>query len=230
MSIKYLWKSFFWEIKFQIRSIQVLVVLLFFSISLTVVYHYSLKTEVFLDKKNYYGLFLLSIFFMVILLSGRGLQREKEAGIYKIIIISPIPRNIFYLSRIFTKTLIILIILIIYQFIYKILLIGQIFFFENDFYIFILFIICTINLLSIGEIISLMSSGNRMKELILPTLFFPISIPVFIIYSVIIQNILEEKLNFDFFITQNFILPVILCLIYVLIGIFFFSNLSIEES
>ncbi|GIX41460.1 MAG: hypothetical protein KatS3mg129_1193 [Leptospiraceae bacterium] len=230
MSIKYLWVCLKWEIKMQLRSIQIIIMLFFFSLSLTVIYYYSLRTNVFLDEKNYYGLFLLSIFFMIILLSGRGLQKEKEAGFYKIILMSPIPRWIFYISRIFTKSIIIMFIIFIFQFIYKILLIGQIYFFKNDIYIILLFYPCIINLLAIGEIVSLLSSGNRMRELILPALFFPLSIPVFIIYSSIVNEMVQLEIKWNFLITRNFILPVILSIIYVLIGILFFTYLSVDES
>lgn len=230
MSIKYLWNSILWEIKFLLQSFHMIIMLFFFAISLTVIYHYSLNNEVFLEKNNYYGLFILSVFFMIILLSGRGLQREKEGGIYKIILMSPIPRWIYYLSKIISKTIVILFTIIVYQFIYKILLIGQIFFYENDVVIMFLLIPCIINLLAIGEIVSLMSSGNRMRELILPALFFPLSIPIFIVYSSTIRNIIETKIEMNFTLIEFFILPLILAIIYVLIGILFFSHLSVEES
>jgi ABC-type transport system involved in cytochrome c biogenesis permease component len=204
--------------------------LFFFSLSLTVIYHYSLRSDIFLDKKNYYGLFLLSIFFMVILLSGRGLQREKEAGFYKIILMSPIPRWILYISKILTKSIIIMLIILMYQYIYKILLIGQIHLFKNDFFIIFLFYPCIINLLAIGEIVSLLSSGNRMKELILPAIFFPLSIPIFILYSTIINEVTQIETTWKFFLTRNFVLPVVLSIIYVLVGILFFNFLSVEES
>jgi ABC-type transport system involved in cytochrome c biogenesis permease component len=204
--------------------------LFFFSLSLTVIYHYSLRSDIFLDEKNYYGLFLLSIFFMVILLSGRGLQREKEAGFYKIILMSPIPRWILYISKILTKSIIIMLIILMYQYIYKILLIGQIYLFKNDFFIIFLFYPCIINLLAIGEIVSLLSSGNRMKELILPAIFFPLSIPIFILYSTIINEVTQIEITWKFFLTRNFVLPVVLSIIYVLVGILFFNFLSVEES
>jgi ABC-type transport system involved in cytochrome c biogenesis permease component len=230
MSMKYLWICIKWEIKIQLRSLQIILMLFFFSLSLTVIYHYSLRSDIFLDEKNYYGLFLLSIFFMVILLSGRGLQREKEAGFYKIILMSPIPRWILYISKILTKSIIIMLIILMYQNIYKILLIGQIYLFKNDFFIIFLFYPCIINLLAIGEIVSLLSSGNRMKELILPAIFFPLSIPIFILYSTIINEVTQIEITWKFFLTRNFVLPVVLSIIYVLVGILFFNFLSVEES
>lgn len=230
MSIKYLWNSIIWEVKFLLQSFHIIVMLFFFALSLIVIYHYSLSSDVFLEKKNFYGLFILSIFFMIILLSGRGLQREKEGGMYKIIVISPIPRWIFYLSKIISKSIIIFITIVLYQFVYKILLIGQIFLTNNDILIMILLIPCIINLLALGEIVSLMSSGNRMRELVLPALFFPLSIPIFIVYSSIIQNIIETKIEMNFSLLELFVLPITLALVYVLIGILFFSHLSIEES
>ncbi|MCX7810708.1 MAG: heme exporter protein CcmB [Leptospiraceae bacterium] len=230
MSIKYLWICLKWEFKIQFRSLQIIFMLLFFSLSLTVIYYYSLRSNVFLDEKNYYGLFLLSIFFMVILLSGRGLQREKEAGFYKIILMSPLPRWIFYLNRIFVKSIIIMFIILIFQFIYKILLIGQIYFFKNDLYIVLFFYPCIVNLLAIGEIVSLLSSGNRMRELILPTLFFPLAIPIFIVYATIINELVQIEMKLNFLLTRNFILPIILSIIYVLVGVLFFNYLSVDES
>jgi ABC-type transport system involved in cytochrome c biogenesis permease component len=74
-----------------------------------------------------------------------------------------------------------------------------------------------------------LSSGNRMKELILPTLFFPLAIPIFIVYATIINELvqIEMKLNF---LLRNFILPIILSIIYVLVGVLFFNYLSVDES
>jgi ABC-type transport system involved in cytochrome c biogenesis permease component len=74
-----------------------------------------------------------------------------------------------------------------------------------------------------------LSSGNRMRELILPTLFFPLAIPIFIVYATIINELvqIEMKLNF---LLRNFILPIILSIIYVLVGVLFFNYLSVDES
>lgn len=232
MSIKYLFSLIYWEIKIHLKSFQSTLILLFFAISLTVIYHYSLKEEIFLEEKNFYGLFLISIFFMVILLSGRSLQREKEAGAYKMILISPIPRYIFYLAKIFTKTLLILVLVFFYQFIYKILLIGQVEFNKSQVFLMILVSPAILNLTAIGEIISLMSTGNKMRELILPILFFPLSLPIFIIYTSIINQQIHSLNNttYTFFFSVKFLIPILISVIYILIGILFFSNLSIEES
>ncbi len=219
-----------WEMKIHLKSFQSILILFFFATSLTVIYHYSLKEEIFLEEKNFYGLFLISIFFMVILLSGRSLQREKEAGAYKIILMSPIPRYVFYLARILTKTFIILLLIFFYQFVYRILLIGQIEL--NHSQIFLMFLIspAILNLTAIGEMISLMSTGNKMRELILPILFFPLSLPIFVIYTSIINEQITSSYNYTFFLSSKFFIPLLIAFIYIIIGILFFSNLSIEES
>ncbi|MFN3603224.1 MAG: heme exporter protein CcmB [Leptonema sp. (in: bacteria)] len=232
MSIKYFFVLVLWEFKIHFKSFQSILILFFYAVSLTVVYHYSLREEIFLEEKNFYGLFLISIFFMVILLSGRSLQREKEAGAYKMILISPLPRYIFYLTKVLTKSLIILLIVFFYQFIYKILLIGQIELGKEQIYLILFITPAIVSLTALGEIISLMSTGNKMRELVLPILFFPLSLPVYMIFT----SLLNEYLNslndqiLNFFFSLKFVLPIILSLIYVLMGILFFSNLSIEET
>jgi ABC-type transport system involved in cytochrome c biogenesis permease component len=75
-----------------------------------------------------------------------------------------------------------------------------------------------------------LSSGNRMKELILPTLFFPLAIPIFIVYATIINELVQIEMKLNFFLTRNFILPIILSIIYVLVGVLFFNYLSVDES
>lgn len=228
MSIKYFISFIIWEFKINLKSFQSILVLIFFAISLTVIYHYSLEEKIFLEEKNFYGLFLISIFFMVILLSGRSLQREKEAGAYKIILMSPLPRYIFYLTKIISKSFFILFISFFYQFIYKILLIGQISFSIQQFLILLFLLPAIFNLTALGEMISLLSTGNKMRELVLPILFFPLSLPVYIIYTSILSDFIKGNLNFFF--STKFVLPILLSIIYVLIGIIFFSNLSIDES
>jgi ABC-type transport system involved in cytochrome c biogenesis permease component len=74
-----------------------------------------------------------------------------------------------------------------------------------------------------------LSSGNRMKELILPTLFFPLAIPIFIVYATIINELVQIEMKLNFFL-RNFILPIILSIIYVLVGVLFFNYLSVDES
>lgn len=228
MSIKYFISFLIWEFKINLKSFQSILVLLFFAISLTVIYHYSLDEKIFLEEKNFYGLFLISIFFMVILLSGKSLQREKEAGAYKIILMSPLPRYIFYIAKIMSKSFFILLISFFYQFIYKILLVGQISFSIQQFLILLFLLPAIFNLTALGEMISLISTGNKMRELVLPILFFPLSLPVYIIYTSILSDFIKDGRNFFF--SSKFILPIFLSIIYVLIGIIFFSNLSIDES
>ncbi len=226
MSIKYFFKLIFWEFKIQLKNPQIFLILIFFNLSLTTIYHFSLKEVVFFDPDNYFGLLLITVFFMVILVSGKSLQREKEAGAYKVILTTVKSRTILFFSRVIVKFSLVIFVLLIFQFIYKILLIGQLFYHQNEVKILLTFFPMIMTLIALGESISLISSGNRLKDLILPALFFPLSIPIFIIYSGLIQKInTNSELN-----TSLFLLPFITGIIYILAGLIFFINLSIEES
>ncbi|MCS7204241.1 MAG: ABC transporter permease [Leptospiraceae bacterium] len=229
LSIQYFLSAVVWEFKHQLKSLQIILVLFFYGIYLAVLYYYSLKSEIFLEKKNYWGLLFLSVFFMVILMTGKSLQREKEAGAYKIQLMSPMPRSIFYIAKIAIKALLIFLILMFYQLIYKILLVGQLEYEQNEMIFFLLLFPYILNLISIGELISLMSSGNRMRELVLPAIFFPVSVPVFIIYTSVLNKFVDD-INIVYFIDYKILtLPLVVLLIYILTGIFIYTNLSVEE-
>ncbi|MBW7858010.1 MAG: heme exporter protein CcmB [Leptonema sp. (in: Bacteria)] len=215
----------YWELKLELRSAGSLLSLLGYAATLAVLFHYSLLPSVFSEGQNLTGLLLLSLFFMVSMVTARGMNRERESGAFRILLLSGMDRSAFLIGRSLVKTFAIALMLVVYSILYNVLLVGR-----PDFFYFtwltVLFLLpCSLNLVLLGEVISVMSNANRLSEIVLPLLFFPLSLPIFIVYSGS-AAVIHGKADLGPYLTVIFAL----ILLYAGIGSLFFQMMTTDET
>lgn len=172
-----------WELRLELRNIGTMIVLLPYAATLAVLFHYSLQPSVFHEGKNLMGLLLISLFFMVSMMTARAMGREKESGAFRILLMSGMDRTAYLFARVVVKSSMIGILLLVYSILYNVLLVGTSQFFELTGRTLLFLLPCTVNLVLLGEIVAILSGANRIREIVLPILFFPLSLPIFIVYS-----------------------------------------------
>lgn len=214
-----------WELRLELRNVRTMIVLLPYAATLAVLFHYSLQPIVFQEGKNLMGLLLISLFFMVSMTTARAMGREKESGAFRILLMSGMDRTAYLYARVFVKSFMIGILLLVYSFLYNVLLVGTSQFFELTCRTLLFLLPCTINLLLLGEIVAILSGSNRIREIVLSILFFPLSLPIFIVYSGS-SVVLEGRAD----LVAYFLVLLSLIAVYAGVGALFFQFMATDEA
>jgi len=149
-----------------------------FTFSLIIIFVFNLVLDLTSNIKN---LVSPAVLWITFLFSGSiGLSRsyslEKESEAIKGLLLAPVDRSLIYMGKFFSNLIFLLIIEIITIPIFIIL-------FNYDFSIKIIEIMLviflgTIGFSSVGTLFSAISLNTRLREVLLPILYFPIIIPV----------------------------------------------------
>ncbi|HRG47220.1 MAG TPA: heme exporter protein CcmB [Leptospiraceae bacterium] len=143
------------------------------------IFHYSLENSGKLDINSIVGLKWAGIFLLAFILISQVTYEERESGAYRITRLY-IPSHLEFLAKSF--------VLFFLLFLVEIFLLLLLFlFFENLHFAsenllgqFLYFIPGTLSLSFLGVTLSQMSFATRLKEVVLPILLIPLSIPVLI--------------------------------------------------
>ncbi len=149
-----------------------------FTFSLIIIFVFNLVLDLTSNIKN---LVSPAVLWITFLFSGSiGLSRsyslEKESEAIKGLLLAPVDRSLIYMGKFFSNLIFLLIIEIITIPIFIIL-------FNYDFSIKLIEIMLviflgTIGFSSVGTLFSAISLNTRLREVLLPILYFPIIIPV----------------------------------------------------
>lgn len=169
-----------WELKIEFKNPAILLTFLFFSISLASLFYYAFPVGWNNDLMK--GGYLIVMFFMVTLVSARAQQRDREAGAALPLLMNNTARSHIYFARMIARSLLYLLIIIVYIPIHSILLLG---FFDLQIALNMLLpgMFLSVTLAALATLVALIASGNRFRELIVPVIFFPAALPAFIIHA-----------------------------------------------
>ncbi|MCB1305790.1 MAG: heme exporter protein CcmB [Leptospiraceae bacterium] len=178
------WRTFFWEMRQESKHPGSILFFLSFAVSLNVIYFYAFGRSTM--EKHSPGALLLSLFFVSVVLLSRGHGRDREGGALKVALASSIDKLGFYVGRVLARALILLAILLLSWPISGILVAGRslsIPGLESWIRTLCLFGLAALALSSLGVIVVFLAAGNRFKEMIVPVLFFPAALPLFMVVA-----------------------------------------------
>ena len=143
------------------------------------IFHYSLENSSKLDTNAIIGLKWAGIFLLAFILISQVTYEERESGAYRITHLY-VPSHLEFLAKSF--------VLFFLLFIVEIFLLLLLFLFFANFHLepskllgqFLYFIPGTLSLSFLGVSLSQLSFATRLKEVVLPILLIPLSIPVLI--------------------------------------------------
>lgn len=209
----------------ELRNAGTVLVLLPYATTLAVLFYYSMRAEVFQDSRNVIGLLVLALFFMVAMMTARGLQRERESGAFRVLLMSGLDRSAYLFARVAVKSTLVVLLLSFYTLIYNVLVVGSPEFIGLSFRAMGLLIPCAINLVLLGEVVAVLAGGNRIREIVLPLLFFPLALPLFIVYAGV-NGVLEGRSDPG----GMLIVAVSLLIVYGGAGVLFFQFMATDEA
>ncbi|MCE9501969.1 MAG: heme exporter protein CcmB [Leptospira sp.] len=183
-------------------------------LSLIFIFHYALEKTAKIDQTTLIGLKWAVLFIISFVLISQSIWEERESGAYRINLVL-IPGAAFYLC----KSVVIFSVIAILQMV-EILLFSI--FFESfklnvsalgDNLIF--FLPGGLALTFLGVSLSLLSFSTRLKEMILPLLLIPLSMPIFLLGMEAERRLFTSKI----YSTNSIVIVTALCILYGTLGV-----------
>jgi len=168
-----------------------------FTFSLIIIFVFNLVMDLTSNIKH---LITPAILWITFLFSGSiGLSRsyslEKESEAMKGILLAPVDRSLIYLGKFFSNLIFLLIVELITLPIFIVL-----FNYEFDmrfFQMIVVIVLGTIGLSTVGTLFSAMSLNTRLREVLLPILYFPVIIPVLLNSVRVTSSVLSGNMLSD---------------------------------
>lgn len=224
--VKKNWISIGWKIlkkewKVHIRSIQSITSMILLGFCILFLFHYSFEKQKPLELQNLIGIKWALLFLLSHTVIGQSVWEEKEMGAGAILSSLVSPSLIFIIKSISVW------ILLLSSMVF--LLMGMVIFFQNMKWLdvanqFIILPWTSLALSFLGVSLSYMTISTRWKEIVLPLVFIPFSIPLFLFGL----NAEFQYLEFPEKIKNSIVLMFFFCVFYGGVGALF-QELQPEE-
>lgn len=169
-----LWK----DLKIELRTKEALSASFVFSVLVLVIFNFALNLNTDEARRLGAGFFWVAFAFGGTLALNRSFALEKEAGCAKALMLAPVDRSAIYAGKFLAN--------VIFMFVTQLLILPLFaIFFDVDvgsrFGVLLgIFLLGSVGFSSVGTLFSAIASNTRMRELMLPVLLLPVSIPVLI--------------------------------------------------
>jgi heme exporter protein B len=158
------------DLRLELRARETLPAMLLFVVSTLVVFHFALPAGSGDDAA--YGLLWVALVFTALLGLGRAWVPEREGGALDGLVLAPTDRSAIWLG----KTLATLAFLLVVEIVA--LPAFALFFAPLDAPAVVGVALANIGICAVGSLLSAMAAASRTRELLLPLLFLPLSIPL----------------------------------------------------
>jgi heme exporter protein B len=170
------------DLLLELRAKETVPAMLVFVISTFVVFHFAVPTGV--DPKVAIGLLWVAILFTALLGLTRAFVPEREQSLFDALVLAPSDRSAIWLAKVFS--------------VFAFLLLAQavalpafgIFFFGIGWRTVAAVVLADVGIAAVGTLTGAMAVAGKARELILPLLFLPLSIPIVVggVGASIVQN------------------------------------------
>ena len=169
-----LWKDF----AIEVRSREILYTTLFFAVACILIFSFGFVTEGQPLENAAAGILWIAIAFAGTLALGRTFERERHGETLRALLLAPAPRPAIYVG----KLLGIVVLLAIAELLVVLLvaLLFQAALFDRPFFLVALLFTGTVGFASVGTLFAAMLVRARTRDVLLPILLYPITVPVMI--------------------------------------------------
>jgi heme exporter protein B len=158
------------DLRLELRARETLPAMLLFVVSTLVVFHFALPAGS--GDEAAYGLLWVALVFTALLGLGRAWVPEREGGALEGLVLAPSDRSAIWLG----KTLATLVFLVAVEVVA--LPAFAVFFAPLDGPALVGVALADIGICAVGSLLAAMAAASRTRELVLPLLFLPLSIPL----------------------------------------------------
>lgn len=165
----------------ELRSPGAFVAPPFFALVLAALYGYVLQPSVFADLRNLHGALLATLFFTSAFVSARNIQAEKEDGALRVMLACPGDPMGMYLGKTLALWQMQAGFALAYTPLYHLFLRGRMPTLGVMAAPILFLSVAAVSLAALGVLLSYVAAGNRLREMLLPLLLFPVALPVLIL-------------------------------------------------
>jgi heme exporter protein CcmB len=166
------------DLTVEVRSLEIAYTTLFFAVSCILVFAFALVREGQAPQDGAAGILWISIAFAGTLALGRAFERERQAETLRALLLAPAARPAIYVG----KLLGILVLLVATEIVLVplVALLFQENFFAHPFWLAGILLTGTIGFAAVGTLFAAMLVRARSRDVLLPVLLYPITVPVII--------------------------------------------------
>jgi heme exporter protein B len=200
------WAIVWKDLRIERHTRQTLSIMIMFSLVTVVMFNFALETNLDAARNVATGLLWATIMLAGTLGLNRSLAIEQENRTVDAILMSPISRSAIYLGKVLSITLFALLLEVVLVFIFIV-------FFNKPFWrppVLLVLLLGTIGYISAGVIITSMTIQTRTREVLLPVLLLPLSLPLVLPASMAVATYMFPQMP-EFAEVQS---PILLVLIY----------------
>jgi heme exporter protein B len=168
------WAVVWKDLRIESRTRQTISVMVMFSLAAIIMFNFALGAVLDAARNVATGLLWITVLLAAILGLNRSLALDRENQVFDAMLIAPIPRTALYLGKVLSITLFTLLLDLILVVLFTI-------FFNKPFFqlpIILILILGTLGYVSAGVPITSMTIQTRTREVLLPVLLLPVSLPL----------------------------------------------------
>jgi len=179
----------------EVRSLEVALTTLFFAVSTVMVFAFALVREGSAPDDGAAGILWIAVSFAGTLALGRTFERERQAETLRALLLAPAPRPAIYVGKLLgivallVGTEIILVPLVAFLF--------QAPLFAHPAWLLVILVTGTLGFASVGTLFAAMLIRARSRDVLLPVLLYPITVPVIIAGVRATATLLQPEVEFE---------------------------------
>ncbi len=178
----------------EVRSLEIALTTLFFAVSAVMVFAFALVKEGQAPADGAAGILWIAIAFAGTLALGRTFERERQSETLRALLLAPAPRPAIYVGK-----LIGIVVLIMATEMVLVPLVAFLFqapFFAHPVWQLAVLLCGTIGFAAVGTLFAAMLVRARSRDVLLPVLLYPITVPVIIAGVRATATLLEPEVEF----------------------------------
>lgn len=161
------------DVTLEWRTRQLLSIMTMFAVAVVVLFNFALETRLDAVRNVAVGLLWTTILLAATLGLSRAMSMEQENRSFTGVLLAPIERSALYLGKVISTLLFVLVL--------ELILIGLFsLFFNKPFWrpgVWVLLFLGTLGYVSAGVLVASMTIQTRAREVLLPVLLLPLSLP-----------------------------------------------------
>ena len=172
------WLVFRKDLTVEVRSLEIALTTLFFAVSAIMVFAFALVREGRPPEDGAAGILWIAIAFAGTLALGRTFERERQSETLRALMLAPAPRPAIYVGKLLG-----IIVLMLGTELALLPLVAFLFqapFFAHPFWLAAILVCGTTGFAAVGTLFAAMLVRARSRDVLLPVLLYPITVPVII--------------------------------------------------
>ena len=176
--VRVAWQVLRKDLIVEVRSLEVALTTLFFAVAVVMVFAFALVREGEPPTDGAAGILWISIAFAGTLALGRTFERERQSDTLRALLLTPVPRPAIYVGKLLAIVALLLgaaiVLLPLIAFLFQTPL------FARPLWLSAVLIGGTVGFAAVGTLFAAMLTRSRSRDVLLPVLLYPITVPVII--------------------------------------------------